>query len=82
LIFLNKIFKGLWNPDPSAGGTIDLDTENGEVKKRQGKANGLRQAKERHQRDVEKRKETEPALNEDEDAPGGSEVDQEKDTML
>jgi len=87
LDFLKEIVQG--TPDPSAGGTIDLDTENGEVKKRRGKGKRAAAGEGKPPKRRRKKKgETEPALDEDEEAPGGdedaagpdgSEVDQEKD---
>jgi len=88
LDFLKEIVQG--TPDPSSGGTIDLDTENGEVKKRRGKGKRAAAGEAKPQKRRRKKKgETEAALNEDDDAPGGdddapggSDVDQEKDSML
>ena len=79
LDFLKEIVQG--TPDPSAGGTVDLDTENGEgVKKRRGKGKRAAAGEARPPKRRRKKKgETEPALDDDEDAQGGSEVDQEKD---
>ena len=85
LDFLKEIVQG--TPDPSAGGTIDLDTENGEVKKRRGKGKRAAAGEAKPPKRRRKKKgETEPTLDEDEDAqggdedaPGGSEADQEKD---
>jgi len=71
LDFLKEIVQAI--PDPSAGGTIDLDTENGEAKKRRGKgkraaAGEAGQPKRRRK----KKGEAELALDDEDDAPGGS----------
>jgi len=71
LDFLKEIVQGI--PDPSAGGTIDLDGENGEAKKRRGK--GKRAAAGEAgppKRRRKKKGEAEPVRDDEDDAPGGS----------
>ncbi|KAF8804062.1 hypothetical protein BYT27DRAFT_7194785 [Phlegmacium glaucopus] len=69
LDFLKEIVQAI--PDPSAGGTIDLDAEGGDVKKRRGK--GKRAAAGEvglPKRRRKKKGETGPAPDDDDDAPG------------
>ncbi|KAF8151737.1 histone-fold-containing protein [Crassisporium funariophilum] len=72
LDFLKEIVEGI--PDPSAGGTIDLDAENAEGKKKRGKgkraATGDPGAAPKRRR--KKKGEAEQAPGDEDDAPGGS----------